>query len=110
MTLRESLGEDVRRIHELVDALLDREDAILALCDGARVVSFANGFGASASQLELLSVELEYALRSVVGPPASGENRRRNHARNQRCPRAGSDDRNSRGGVNGVLRLAGKIA
>ena len=41
MTLRESLGGDVRRIHELVDALLDREDGILALFDGARVVSFA---------------------------------------------------------------------
>jgi hypothetical protein len=59
MTLRESLGGDVRRIHELVDALLDREDGILALFDGARVVSVAQGFGVSASQLELLGVELE---------------------------------------------------
>ena len=38
MTLRESLGGDVQRIHALVDALLDKEDAILALFDGARVV------------------------------------------------------------------------
>ena len=55
MTLRESLGGDVQRIHELVDALLDKEDGILALFDGGRVVSYAQGFGASASQLEFLS-------------------------------------------------------
>jgi hypothetical protein len=67
MTLRESLGGDAQRIHELVDALLDREDGVLALFDGARVVSFAQGFGVSASQLELLSVELERALRDVIG-------------------------------------------
>jgi hypothetical protein len=67
MTLRQSLGGDARRIHELVDALLDREDGVLALFDGARVVSFAHGFGVSASQLELLSVELERALRDVIG-------------------------------------------
>lgn len=67
MTLRESLGDDVQRIHEQVDALLDREDGILALFDGGRVVSYAQGFGVSASQLELLSVELERALRNVVG-------------------------------------------
>ena len=51
MTLRESLGGDVQRVHDLVDALLDREDGILALFDGGRVVSFAQGFGVSASQL-----------------------------------------------------------
>ena len=111
MTLRESLGSDVQRIHELVDALLDREDDILALFDGGRVVSFAQGFGVSASQLELLSVELERALRSVVGrQPTNSASRRRNHERNQRCRRADRVDGDSRGTVDGVLRLAGKVA
>ena len=31
MTLRQSLGDDVQRIHERVDALLDREHALLEL-------------------------------------------------------------------------------
>jgi hypothetical protein len=67
MTLRESLGDDVRRIHEHVDALLDREDGILALFDGDRVVTYAHGFGVSASQLEFISVDLERGLRNAVG-------------------------------------------
>lgn len=45
MTLRESFGGDVHRIHEQVDALLDREDAVLVLYDGGRVVTYAEGFG-----------------------------------------------------------------
>ena len=71
MTLRESLGGDVQHIHERVDALLDREDAVLVLFDGGRVVTYAEGFGVSASQLELLGVELERALRNVVGRQAA---------------------------------------
>ena len=79
MTLRESGGGDAQRIHEQVDALLDGEDGILALFDGGRVVTYAQGFGVSASQLELLSVEVERALRSVVGrQPAQRASRRRN--------------------------------
>ena len=72
MTLRESLGGDAQRIHEMVDALLDKEDGILALFDGDRVVSFAHGFGVSASQLELLGVELERAVRNMVGAQPAG--------------------------------------
>lgn len=67
MTLRKSLGSDVQRVHEQVDALLDREDVLLVLFDGARMVSYAQGFGVSPCQLELLSVELERAVRRVVG-------------------------------------------
>jgi len=111
MTLRESLGGDVQRIHELVDALLDREDGILALFDGGRVVSFAQGFGVSASQLELLSVELERALRSVVGaPPTNSAERRRNRERNQGSPRGNRVDGGSHSPADGVLRLASKVA
>jgi hypothetical protein len=111
MTLRESFGGDVRRIHELVDALLDREDGVLALFDGGRVVTFAQGFGVSASQLELLSVELERALRAVVGTsPAIGNRRRKRHDRNQGSVRTDRVDGDGRGAVDGVLRLAGKVA
>lgn len=53
MTLRESVGADSERIHQLVDAVLDREDGVLILFDGSRVVTYAQGFGVSASQLEL---------------------------------------------------------
>jgi hypothetical protein len=111
MTLRESLGGDVRRIHELVDALLDREDGILALFDGGRVVSFAQGFGVSASQLELLGVELERALRNVVGTqPASRTRRRRKHEGHQRNLRSDRVDGDGGIAADGVLRLAGKVA
>jgi hypothetical protein len=109
MTLRESLGGDVRRIHELVDALLDREDGILALFDGVRVVSFAQGFGVSASQLELLGVELERALRNVVGTPPRGA-RRRKHDGNQGSVRRDRVNGHGRSPVDDVLRLAGKVA
>jgi hypothetical protein len=111
MTLRESLGGDVRRIHELVDALLDREDGLLALFDGGRVISYAHGFGVSASQLELLGVEIERALRSAVGgPPSTRANRRRNRERNQGTSRRIRVDGDDRHPVDGVLRLASKVA
>jgi hypothetical protein len=67
MTLRESLGRDVQRVHEQVDALLEREDGLLVLFDGNRMVSYTQGFGVSPDQLELLSIELERAVRNVVG-------------------------------------------
>jgi len=111
MTLRESLGGDVQRIHEQVDALLDREDGILALFDGGRIVSYAQGFGVSASQLELLSVELERALRTVVGgPPTNSAKRRRNRERNQGIRRVDRLDSGSDSPVDHVLRLASKVA
>lgn len=111
MTLREALGGDVQRIHELVDALLDREDGLLALFDGSRVVSFAQGFGVSASQLELLSVELERALRNVVGiQPANSAKRRRNYERTQGTHSGDGINGDGRSTVDGVLRLASKVA
>ena len=71
MTLRESLGADVRRIYEQVDALLDREDGLLVLFDGTRMLSYTHGFGISPCQLELMSVELERAIRSISGGQAT---------------------------------------
>ena len=110
MTLRESLGGDVQRIHELVDALLDREDGILALFDGRRVVSYAQGFGVSASQLELLSVELERALRNIVGEqPTNTLKKGRNRESNQGPRHSDRVDRDSRSPVDSVLRLASQV-
>jgi hypothetical protein len=72
MTLREVLGADVQRVYEQVDALLNREDGLLMLFDGKRMVSYSQGFGVSPCQFELMGVELERAVRGVVvgGPPA----------------------------------------
>jgi hypothetical protein len=111
MTLRESFGGDVQRIHDRVDALLDREDAVLVLYDGARLVTYAEGFGVSASQLELLGVEVERALRNVVGRKASNSGeKRRNRESNQGARHADSVGVDDRGRNGGVLRLASKVA
>lgn len=111
MTLRESLGGDVQRIHERVDALLDSEDAVLVLFDGGPVVTYSEGFGVSASQLELLGVELERALRNVVGQqPANSGVKRRNRERNQRTRHRDGVNGDDRHPAGRVLRLASKIA
>ena len=73
MTLRESLGGDVQRIYEQIDALLDSEDGVMVLFDGNRMLSYTQGFSVSPCQLEWLSVELEMAVRNLVGrEPAIG--------------------------------------
>lgn len=66
MTLRQALGGDARRVHELVDQLLDSEDSLIVLVDGRRAISYAEGFGLSPCQLELVSVEIEQAVRTVT--------------------------------------------
>lgn len=65
MTLREALGGDVGRIHELVDRLLDQEDALLVLFDGERSVSYVEGLGLSPCQSELLAVQIERVVRAA---------------------------------------------
>ena len=67
MTLRNALGGDVQDVFKQVDDLLDSDDALIVLFDGRRMVSYTHGFGASPCQLELLSVEIERAVRNVVG-------------------------------------------
>ena len=79
MSLRKMLGADADRVHEQVDALLDSEDAMIVLVDGSRAISYAHGFGASPDQLELLALEIERAVRSVVGPPTNNRRDRRNY-------------------------------
>lgn len=109
MTLREALGGDVERIYEQVEALLDREDGVLALFDGGRVVTYAQGFSASASQLEFLGVELERALHNVVGRRASKKGRE-HRERNEGDRRGRNNDRDRHGTAHGVLQLADKVA
>ena len=111
MTIRESFGGDVQRIHEQVDALLDRHDGVLMLFDGNRLVTYGQGFGVSASQLELLSVELERALRNGVGRwPTQSANKRRNRERNQDVRDGDRIGRDRHDTVGDVLQLAIKMA
>ena len=110
MTLRETFGGDVRRIHELLETLLDKEDGVLAFFDGGRVVTYAQGFGISASQLELLGVELERTFRNGVGPPARHANNRRNRESNQRARDGDRINRDRHGVVERVFQLARKTA
>jgi hypothetical protein len=108
MTLRESLGGDVRRIYEQVDALLDKEDGAIALFDGGRVVTYAQGFGVSASQLEFLGVELERALHNVTG--ARPGTKRRHRERHQGDRHGGDISRDRHRPAHGVFQLANKVA
>jgi hypothetical protein len=73
VTLRRVLGDDVRRVHEQIDDLLDREDGLIVFFDRGRMVSYAPGFGLSGCQIALLTVEIERAVRG----------RRRRGANNQ---------------------------
>ena len=75
MTLRKSLGGEVQRIYEQIDALLDSAVGLLVLFDGGRMVTYAQGFGASPCQLELLGVEREWSVRNIVGERESRSER-----------------------------------
>ena len=63
MTLRGVFGGDVQHIQEPIDDLLDREDGLIVLFDGSRMVSYSQGFGMSPCQLDLLTVETKRAIR-----------------------------------------------
>jgi hypothetical protein len=116
MTLREALGGDVHHVHAQVDALLDREDGLVVLFDGDRMVSYLQGFGLSPCQLELLSVDLERAVRGAVGEQriprrkdkGSREKSNEDDSRSRGAgpvQRLGGDDR---GGHRGVVDRRGK--
>jgi hypothetical protein len=87
MTLRGMLGSDVHRIQEQIDDLLDREDGPIVLVDGSRMVSYTQGFGVSPCQLELLTVEIERAVRNVIGGQSLTNRRKR---RNREKSKQGS--------------------
>jgi hypothetical protein len=66
VTLRQRLGADERRVHQQLDELLDSEDGIILLADGQRATSYAQGFALSPAQLELLTFDIERAIRAVT--------------------------------------------
>ena len=80
MTLRQRLGGDAHRIHELVDQLLDGDNSLIVLMDGRRAVSYGEGFGLSPCQLELVTNEIERALRTVGTAPIKSTQARRRRA------------------------------
>jgi len=71
MTLRRALGGDVGRLRDVLEDLLDREDAVLLLFDGRRAVSYISGFGLSPSQHELMALEIERMVRAAGGTEAA---------------------------------------
>lgn len=87
MTLRQALGADVGRLHDLLDELLDREDAVVLLFDGDRAINYISGFGLSPSQHELMALEIE---RMVRAAGITGGLRQRGR-RNQRDGRGAQD-------------------
>ena len=64
MTRRQALGADAQRLHEVLDELLDREDAVIMLFDGNRAVNYIGGFGLSPSQHELMALDIERVVRA----------------------------------------------
>ena len=50
-----------------VDTMLDSEDSLIVMIDGGRAISLADGFGLSPCQLELVTIEIERAVRAVAG-------------------------------------------
>jgi hypothetical protein len=73
MSLRHAIGSDARRLHQLVDDLLDKEDVVLLLFDGHRVVNYINGFGLSPCHVELAALEIERTVRANVTTTTSLE-------------------------------------
>jgi hypothetical protein len=78
MTLREALGGDAGRVHDLVDELLDTENGLIVLVDERRAISFAEGFGLSPCQLELIAVDIERAVRAMGGSGATQQETQEN--------------------------------
>ena len=104
MTLRQALDGEVQRVHQLVDELLDREDALIVLIDGQRTVSYAAGFALSPCHLELVTAEIERIVRT---PRQTGtEDRRRENSASSSRAGHRTGDRGLAAGA--VLRLARK--
>ena len=66
MTRRDALGVDARHVYERVDEVPDSEDGIILLVDRRHVTSYLQGCGLSGYQIELLSGELEIAVRALA--------------------------------------------
>jgi hypothetical protein len=79
VTLRQALGGDTERLHELLEELLDTEDVVVLLFDGDRAVNYSNGFGLSPSQHELMALAIERIVRAAgaTRPTGRGKGNRR---------------------------------
>jgi hypothetical protein len=64
-------------VHELIDQLLDREDGLIVLIDGERVIGDGEGFGLSPCQLELVVTEIERTVRTAAGRARTAGRERR---------------------------------
>ena len=106
MTLRHAQTGDRARVHEVIDDLINREDSLILAIDGTRVISYGGGFGVSPCQLELLILEIERAVRGVVGDQSSTGRRRRKNRETS------NDDSNSgsRSGASESLLRPGSAA
>jgi hypothetical protein len=67
MTLRETLCDGGRSLHEYLDRVLDSEDGVIVLADERIAIAHATGFALSATQLESLTVDVERLIRQVAG-------------------------------------------
>ena len=76
MTLRDALGVDARQVYERVDDVLNSEDGIILLVDRRHATSYLQGFALSGCQIELLSVELERAVRALAPGQWTGDTRK----------------------------------
>jgi len=116
MTLRARLGSEVDLIQEQIDDLLDREDGLIVLFDGSRMVSYSQGFGVSPCQLELLTVEIERAVRNVIGGQSlTNRGNRRNREKSKQGNNRGAGagpfwhlGRSGRGHHSGVVDVGGE--
>lgn len=93
MTLREALGGDARRVHELVDRLLDSENSLIVSVDRWRAVTYAQGFGLSPCQLELVAADVERGVRAITTAPDMSTRRRKHSERSEEINDSGSGDR-----------------
>ena len=134
MTLRDALGVDARHVYERVDEVLDSEDGIILLVDRRHATSYLQGFALSGCQIELLSVELERAVRALApgqwagdrrtchDEPDEGQADHRSHGpESERWPRvangrsrvrlvAGNPRRRLRVGAGRLFRMAGEVS
>jgi hypothetical protein len=78
VSLRQALGGDTGRLHELLEEVLDRENVVVLLFDGDRAVNYISGFGLSPCQHELMAVEIERMVRAAGAPGVSAGTDRRN--------------------------------
>jgi hypothetical protein len=107
MSLRQLLQDDVERLRQQLEDVLDAEDGFVIFVDRQRAISYAAGFALSGSQLEQVAADVERVIRSVAGP-ARRVNRRKEHDRPVDSAAVPAVHRNRRLGGRSVLQLAQK--